>query len=98
MDLFLIGLAIASMTMTISKSNIFWRLRALVSKLGLWAQDLIHCPYCLSHWLAFGFVWYEFGLFDKFLIKSFAVITIASLASWGITQLFLALERLDNEI
>lgn len=96
-ELLLIGLAIASLTMTLSKSNVTEYLRDSISRLGSWPKKLIHCPYCLSHYFAFGFVWWKFGLLplENFILMSFGVITIASLASLGIAQFFLALEDLE---
>jgi len=98
-EMLLIGLAIASITMTISKSNVMEYLRTQVSKLGGWAEDLIHCPYCLSHWFAFVIVGWEFGLLplERFILISFGIVTIASFASLGIARLFLALNELDSE-
>lgn len=98
MDILLIGLALASMTMTISKAHIMRRVRCTVAKLGPWAENLINCPYCLSHWFAFIIVGYKFGFFplDRFLIMSFGIITITSVASLIIILFFLALDKLDE--
>jgi hypothetical protein len=98
-EMLLIGLAVASITMTISMSNLMEPLRVQVSKLGRWARELIHCPYCLSHWFAFAVVWGKFGLFPlgRFILTSFGVVTIASLAALGIAQLFLTLDEIDSE-
>lgn len=98
-EMMLIGFAIASVSMTITKSNVMESFRIKVSKLGRWMRELIHCPYCLSHWLAFAIVGYKFGLLplERFLLMSFGVITIASLASLGIVNLFLSLDELDLE-
>lgn len=98
-EMLLIGLAIASITMTISKSNVMEYLRTQVSKLSYWVGELIHCPYCLSHWFAFAAVWWKFGLLplERFILISFGVVTIASLASLGIAQLFLTLDKIDSE-
>lgn len=98
-EMVLIGLAIASITMTIAKSNVMEWLRDQISELGQWTRELIHCPYCLSHWFAFAVVGWKFGLLplEQFILMSFGVITIASLASLGIAQLFLALDKIDAE-
>lgn len=95
----LVGLAIASISMTICKSNVMRYFRNQVSKLGNWARGFIHCPYCLSHWLAFIAVWLEYGLLpiERFIVTSFGLVTIASFASLGIAQLFLALDDIDSE-
>jgi len=98
-EMLLIGLAVASITMTVSTSNVMEPWRIQVSKLGRRARELIHCPYCLSHWLAFVVVWGKFGLLplERFILISFGIVTIASLASLGIAQLFLALDEIDSE-
>lgn len=96
-EMILLGLAIASITMTITKSNVMEYPRDQVSKLGRWVRELVHCPYCLSHWLAFAVVWLEFGPLPlgQFVLVSFGVITIASFASLGIATLFLVLDALE---
>ena len=96
-ELLVVGLAVSGITMTITKSNVMQPLRILMSKLG--CGELVHCPYCLSHWFAFGIVLghQDFFPLTDFSLTSFAVITIASLASLGIAKLFLALNDLDME-
>jgi hypothetical protein len=98
-EMLLIGLAISSITMTISKSYVMEPLRVQVSKLAPWAKVLIHCPYCLSHWLAPFVVLFKLGLVPlmQFILVTFGVITIASIASLGVAQLFLALDEIDSE-
>ncbi len=95
-ELLVTGLAIASITMTISKSNIMEPLRTFIFKLG--GGKLIHCPYCLSHWFAIALVWgqQDFLPLTNFSLTVFAIITIASLASFGIAKLFLALDDLEE--
>jgi len=99
LEMVFIALAIASVSMTITKSNITGKLRALISKCGLWAKKLIHCPYCLSHWLAAViiciFYWGVYPL-SMLIIMIFTVITLACFGSLGIVWLFLMLDDLDN--
>ncbi len=97
-NILLFGLAVASVTMTIAKSNVMEWPRIQVSKLGRWAEDLIHCPYCLSHWLSLGVVWWEIGMLplDRLILTTFGTITVASFASLGIARLFLALDEIDR--
>jgi hypothetical protein len=93
------GLAVSSISMTIALSNAMKWLREGVSKLGRWPGELIRCPYCLSHWLALGLVWYQMGLTPvvNVAIAVFSVVTIASLASLGIANLFLTLYDAETE-
>ena len=98
LNILLFGLAVASITMTVAKSNVMEWPRTQVSKLGRRAEELIHCPYCLSHWLSLGVVWWEFGTLPlgRFILTVFGTITVASLASLGIAWLFLALDEIDR--
>lgn len=98
LNILLFGLAVASVTMTIAKSNVMEWFRGQVSKLGWWAEELIHCPYCLSHWFSFWLVWWKLGNrpLDLFILATFGTITVASLASLGIARLFLALDEIDR--
>jgi len=100
LEMIFIALATASISMTITKSNITKKLRALISKCGLRAEELIHCPYCLSHWLAViiicTFYWGIYPL-STIIIMIFMVITLTCFGSLGIVWLFLMLNDLDNE-
>jgi len=96
-NIILTSLAVAAASMTISKSNAMYWLRNLVTRLGVWFEELIHCPYCLSHWLAAVSViaWFR-GTLGEMIITGLAMVTLASLASLGITHFFLALDALDR--
>jgi len=99
LEIVFIALAIASASMTITKSNITKKLRTLISKCGLWAKELIHCPYCLCHWLAAviicTFYWGVYPL-SMLIIMIFMVVTLACFGLLGIVWLFLMLDDLDN--
>jgi len=99
LEILFTGLAVSSVSMTIALSNAMKWLREGVSKLGRWPEELIRCPYCLSHWLALGLVWYQMGLAPvvSVAIAIFSVVTIASLASLGIANLFLTLYDAETE-
>lgn len=65
--------------------------------LGNWIEELFHCPYCLSHWLAaLGVVALFKGTFLQLFLAIMAVVTLSSFAAWGITCFFLALDALDE--
>jgi len=95
--LLLLSLAIASISMTITKSNAMEWFRRSVSKLGSWVEELFHCPYCLSHWLATSgvFAWLE-GSIIELMIYTMVVVTLSSLASLGIIHFFIALNALEE--
>lgn len=106
-DIIILALAVSSVSMTLAKSNAMCWFRnlfvALVTNIHdadwvkEWADELIHCPYCLSHSLA-AFVTIAFfeGTVYETIAVGFAIVTIASLASLGITLFFLALDNLDR--
>ena len=96
-EILILSLAVSSASVTIAVSNSMEWLRSLVSKLGPRFEELIHCPYCLSHWLAAiaTLTWIK-GSMSELVMTGFAIVTIASLASVGIIHLFLALNALDR--
>lgn len=53
---FLVSLAVMCIANTISRERIFKPVRDKLGGKDTWAGYLISCPYCLSHWLAFGMV------------------------------------------
>lgn len=99
LEMIFIALATASISMTITKSNITKKLRELISKGGSWAEELIHCPYCLCHWVAAIIIciscWNIYS-FDILILMIFGVVTLACFGSLGIVWLFLMLDDLDN--
>ena len=52
-DFALTALAIGAIAMTVGKGSIFRRFRAYCRSRLPWLGQLVSCPYCLSHWLAF---------------------------------------------
>ena len=96
-EIILLALAVASTSVTISKSNALEWLRNLVSKLGRWPEELIHCPYCLSHWIAAaGVLLMAEGTWFQILLTTMAVVTLASFAAIGIIYYFLTLDALEE--
>jgi len=96
-EIILLALAVASTSVTISKSNALEWFRNQVSRLGSWAEELIHCPYCLSHWIAAAGVCIMFqGTVLDLAITTMAVVTLASFASIGIIYYFLTLDTLEE--
>lgn len=96
-EIILLALAVASTSVTISKSNALEWFRNQVSKLGRWPEKLIHCPYCLSHWIAAaGVLLMVEGTLFQILLTIMAVVTLASFASIGIIYYFLTLDALEE--
>ncbi len=85
-QLIIISLAIASISYTISHSELFKPIRFFLCKNINWLGKLISCPYCLSHWISFGLmvyiykmsIWSALGSLDVF-IMTFAAITLSAI-------------------
>lgn len=83
LDLFIIALATAAISVTISKTYITDGLRTWLwsqPKLKLWAH-LADCPYCVSHWIAGLAVAYghHYDSFYGFAMETFAVIASSAI-------------------
>jgi hypothetical protein len=78
-QLIIISLAIASISWTISKSDIFNSLRIFICKHSVFWGKLLSCPYCVSHWVAFIFMIHLCGFNFDFIIMSFASITLSTI-------------------
>lgn len=52
-ELLILSLATAAISMTVAKAPVFESVRYWFDGRNEWLADLIHCPYCLSHWVAF---------------------------------------------
>jgi len=52
--LFMIALASASISFTITSTSIFLWLRELIAPVHHKLEELIHCPWCLSHYITLG--------------------------------------------
>ena len=56
LQLVLVSAVVMGMSHTVAKERIFAPLRERLGGKETWAGYLVSCPYCLSHWLAFGLV------------------------------------------
>ena len=57
MDLMLyLALATAAISLTISKTRAFATVREAIMARNDWLGHFVGCPYCVSHWVSFGFV------------------------------------------
>jgi hypothetical protein len=60
--LLIISLAVSGISFTISVTSIFKWLRELISPLSHKVEELIHCPWCLSHYVTIFFLLF---VYDK---------------------------------
>lgn len=49
----LFSMAIATISLTITKAVIFERLRELITNKTIIFGKLLNCPYCFAHWISF---------------------------------------------
>lgn len=102
----MLALSIGSVAYTISSSKVSMPLRLAITKRAVrtkskrlrWLADLLSCPYCVSHWLAFAATivyrpWLvgvrglgPFGRVFDFLVTSMALVTLAMAAVWLIKR------------
>jgi|ERR1700748_1513376 len=77
-NLIIISLAIASISYTISKGEIFRSIRLFICKHSKFIGQLISCPYCLSHWVSATIMFIIYKSFNlDFVIMTFAAITLS---------------------
>lgn len=90
---FLTAMAIASITVTISKGNIFLGFRNWITI--NWLKKHVSCAYCLSHSPSFLAVLFLFSYFNfiDFIIKSFAMVVLSSIFGRQIMLFFNILEE-----
>lgn len=85
--LLIIALATSSISMTISKATIFEATRDWIKTKNAWISDLVHCPYCTSHWVGFAFVVYiqpeilPQKTLLNIVLSTFVVVTLSSVFS-----------------
>ena len=81
-------MAIASASMTVTKSKICQALRTAIKARSVWAGKLVSCPYCFSHWLALGFALAMPELRWGCVLWTFVMVTLASpwmaIIRWGV--------------
>lgn len=56
LQLLFVSAVVMGLSHTVAKERIFAPLRDRLGGKETWAGYLVSCPYCLSHWLAFGLV------------------------------------------
>lgn len=52
----MVSAVVMGLSHTIAKERLFAPIRDLLGGKETWAGYLVSCPYCISHWLAFGLV------------------------------------------
>jgi ABC-type transport system involved in cytochrome c biogenesis permease subunit len=103
----LTAVAIAALSLTITRSTITTPVRAFALDHMPWAVQLLGCPYCMSHWLAFAAAWFvDVQLVANpvvnFVAVVFALVGVAAVVSGLIFKLVLhqeaEIERLRDAL
>lgn len=81
----ILALATAAISVTVSKAKVFSGVRERIARRSHWLGELLTCPYCTSHWVAFALVaiyrpvlvraWFPVDL----LVSAFVVVALAAL-------------------
>ena len=91
-ELVLLALAVSAASVTITLSAAFRPIRDAVSRRAV-AWGILHCPYCLSHWLSFAAV----GFYRPW--SAWLPVEWLAVVAWGgVCSLFLVelLDRTDR--
>lgn len=102
-----LAFAVSAISMTISKTKVFRPVRQWIQARSQWLGELVNCPYCTIHWVAFAAVaLYRpivvvsgLRVLDLF-VSAFVVIAVASIVSGWIFQAFAGTapdEEVDSE-
>lgn len=83
--LFFLSMAVASFSMTLTLSPVFASLRGWIDDKSSFLGDLIHCPYCTSHYVSllvvimFGPMVATSGFYAAdVIVSAFAMVTASS--------------------
>jgi hypothetical protein len=86
--------AVSTMSVTLSKAGVFAPLRRTIKSRSKWLGKLLDCPYCTSHWMAFGvtavfqprpvMIWLPVDL----LLSAFAMVALSPIFAGLIFRLY----------
>ena len=52
LDVIVLSLVVSTTSVTLTKARIFRELREAATRGNARLHDLVHCPYCMSHWIS----------------------------------------------
>lgn len=100
---FWVSLVVSTVSMTLSKAKLFRGLREAVSQRSRWLGELIHCPYCVSHWISFLLVAVYRPCLTHccipvadYVVSAFAMVAMATIWSRSIGASLLAMDLLHD--
>lgn len=87
--------ACGAISMTVTMSSLFEAFREYLKRKSKLLGTLVTCPYCCSHWVAFGLVAYFQPrpvqtpiLVADLLLSAFAVVALTPLFTWVIYKVY----------
>lgn len=88
LEFFMTSIAVATASVTLTRSSIFTHVRLYIAKGSSFFGDLFHCPYCMAHWLAFCCVLYEkYRIMDSVFMSWLALVGTSAVVIGIITKL-----------
>ena len=90
-----VALCVAAISFTITTTSMFTWLRNIFSWMHPKLEELIHCPWCLAHWITFiimltadvPLIWVS-NTFYSFMFTAFAIIAIAGLVHYVLLRAY----------
>ena len=103
-SLIFLSLMVSVISLTITKARIFYALRKKVDEKNKWLGDLIHCPYCTSHWIAlFVVINYHPTVINSGnaikdgLVSVFSIVAFSTIFSWIIYRSYKGLDLPEDQ-
>jgi hypothetical protein len=94
-SLLILALCVSSVSFTVTTTSIFKEVREWVSAIHHKLEELIHCPWCFSHWITFIVLlmignWIEITgwSFIDFLLNTFAITCISGLSHFVLLRAY----------
>lgn len=83
--LLVLALATSAISVTITRSGVFHGPRDWIADRSQWFGELVHCPYCMSHWVSLVLMlWYDLRIVPDtywlvdLVVSALAVVAVAS--------------------
>jgi len=102
LDVLAVALVVSPTSVTVTKARVFREVRTAAAW-HPWLEELLHCPYCLSHWIALGLVLVyrpcvirgPAPVVDT-IVSLFVIVALASMWSRLICEALRSMDRLTD--
>jgi len=101
-----LGLSLVASTtsVTLTKARVFRELREVVTGWNAWLGKLVHCPYCMSHWISLvlvmvyhpGLTHCGFPVLDD-AVSVFIIVAMATVWSKHVSESLQTMDLLHDE-